>query len=104
MRKATFVLSIYRNGEPKGGKSLPEWHVARIAEWHNYAEYRNKLTQERALFSRQLYKSNSRCARIKFERNLNVEAFSMSYSPVVSSQQVNKVDQNMFLVPLSYQL
>ena len=78
--------------------------MARIAEWHNYAEYRNKLTQERALFSHQLCKSSSRCAQIKFERNLNVEAFSMSYSPVVFSEQVNKVDQDMFLVLLSYQL
>ena len=40
--------------------SLRERHVARLSEWHNYAEFsfcgttlRNKLLAKRALFSRQ---------------------------------------------------
>ena len=59
-------LDLFKIGEGKRRHEFVEWRVEWHVEWHNLCEIRylrndlkNKLTEERVLFSRQFYKSAS---------------------------------------------
>ena len=96
--QSAFYTDRFFLGEGKRRNEFAEWHVAWLAEWHNYAEFnirswmiqRNKLNWKERPFWRQSICKRSRC--------FNVAGLtSVTYQPFRQSQKdSSSIEEKMF--------
>ena len=89
------TLRTFFSGEGKRRNEFAEWHLAWLAEWHNYAEWPSKL-KSASFFWRQSICKRSRCFNVDiYDENNNNKKNTKAPCRLAFSVQPQR-----FLLPL----